>query len=373
MKPVALSQTEPSEWDDLIAASEQGWLFHRHFWIGLETRFGGAECLSFGLRQSGRLVAALPLYCSKIGLGAFTETLVHAGLHRHTGLALAPDLSAGDVAAARSTAMNVIREAAQRCDADRIYLAHQNLAPASLGPAREEIPYWATEHGFALGNSFGPGGIAPGPGLATTVVDQIVPLGDPEEALFARLNEACRRAVRKGQRAGLVASELGRDDRAIEEYWRLAKLSAARTGELLPDPSYYATIRDGLAPDGRCDIVFVSSEGAHVAAAILLREKGACHFLAGVSDPAFLPQRVNDVLHWSAILHARQRGDHHYRLGPYFPSVPREWPIETVTRFKSKFGARDFTIVQGSLFLKPQRYRELAREHVARLCEELSK
>lgn len=373
MTPVPLAEISAADWDAVVAASPQGWVFHRRSWISIETGYGGARCLSFGLMSGGRLVAVQPLYCSQVGLGAFVETLIHTGLHRHTGLALLPGLQPEKIAAARSIAMNAIVQAAGQHDADRIYLAHQNLAPQSLSVERREIPFWVIDYGFELGNSFGPVGIAPAPGLATTVVDQIVDLTQSEEMLFARLEESCRRAIRKGLKAGLQTSDLGTSSNHMDEYWRLANLSAERTGEQLPDRGYYETICAELGPLDVFDVVFVASSGAPVAAAILLRDKGACHFLSGVSDPAHLANRVNDVLHWSAILHAKKKGDAVYRLGPYFPSVPRGWPIETVTRFKSKFGATPWTIVQGSRYLKPERYSQLAQAHVARLCSELAR
>ena len=370
MMAIPITDIEPREWDELVASSPQAWLFHRRSWIALETRFGGAVDLSFGIRVGKNLAAAVPLYCSRLGLGLFVETLLHGGLHRHTGLAFDPRLNPSDVAAVRTVAMNAILKTACDHDVDRIYFAHQNLSPESLSPHRREIPFWVLDYGFALGNSFGPGGVVPGPGLATTVVDQIVDLTRSEDELFAALDESCRRAVRKGLNAGLDAVELGADPHCIEAYWRLANLSAARTGEQLPDVAYYEAIRSEFAPHGEFDAVFVKSGETFVAAAILLRFKRACHFLAGVSDPSYLGHRVNDVLHWSAILHAKRRGDLAYRLGPFFPTSPRGWPIETVTRFKSKFGAQAWTIVQGSRFLRPERYGELAKAHVDLLCSE---
>jgi lipid II:glycine glycyltransferase (peptidoglycan interpeptide bridge formation enzyme) len=214
-------------------------------------------------------------------------------------------------------------------------------------------------------------GIVPGPGLATTIIDQVVELNLSEEELFAGLEESCRRAVRKGLKAGLSAVDLSGDPRCLDEYWRLAVLSAQRTGESLPDRSYYENIRSAFLPRNAFSATFVTLGEEFVAAAILLRDKHACHFFSGVSDPAYLGSRVNDVLHWNAMVYAKQRGDRFYRLGPYFPSLPRDWPVEKVTRFKSKFGARPFSIIQGSKFLKPQRYAKLAQDHVARLCAEL--
>lgn len=370
MKVVAFADIPPRVWNILVNESSDAWVFHRSEWIDLESRFGGAFPLSFGIIDHGSLVALQPLYRSQLGLGPFVETLVHSGLHRHTGLTLAPGLDPAKIAAVKSIAMNTIYAAANSCKADRIYLAQQNLAPTSLSSARCEIPFWVLDYGFELGNNFGPAGLAPGPGLATTVVDQIINLHASEDELFAALNESCRRAIRKGINAGLQAVDLSGAPECIDEYWRLAKLSATRSGENLPGRDYYDAIRAAFLNTGIFTALFIKF-GDHLAAsALLLRDKKACQFFAGVSDPAYLGDRVNDVLHWSIIRHAKKHGDSAYRLGPYFPSVPRGWPIETISRFKSKFGAAPWTIVQGSRYLKPERYRDIAIGHITRLYSE---
>ena len=47
-------------------------------------------------------------------------------------------------------------------------------------------------------------------------------------------------------------------------------------------------------------------------------------------------------------------------------SVDRRWAIAKVSRFKKKFGGRPYTIIQGSLFRHPEKYRAAARGHVGR-------
>ena len=52
----------------------------------------------------------------------------------------------------------------------------------------------------------------------------------------------------------------------------------------------------------------------------------------------------------------RQAGDRIYRLGPFFPEVPREWPIARVSAFKTKFGGRSIPLVYASLYRRPEKY-----------------
>jgi Acetyltransferase (GNAT) domain len=371
MKVLPFSDITAADWDGFCSRSPQAWIFHKAGWIALEAHYSKSENRSFGLVSGDRLVAVMPLLISRLSFGSFVELLVHNGLHRHTGLAFAPDLDATELAAAQRVSVNTILQVAASLDADRIYLAQQNLAPESLSAAREEIPFWIIDHGFQLGNSFGPLGLAPAPGLASTVVDQIVSLARPDDELFGALTKSCRYTVRKAMEEDFHTENLAANESCIDDYYQLALLSAQRTGEAIPDRDYYSTVRDMLLPSGSCSFLFASLNGQKVAAAILLHDKGATYYFSGVSDPSFLAQGVNDLLQWKMLLFAKDRGDQHYRLGPYFPGLPREWPVSKVSRFKSKFGARPWTIVQGSKFLKPERYVKLAQEHVAHLCSEM--
>jgi len=372
MRAVPFKNISKNDWDGLAEASCQAWLFHRHDWITIEEAYAGTENVSFGIMEEDRLTAVAPLYISRLGLGPFIETLVHDGHHRQTGLAMVSGLDAVNRTSIRSTWIKQIESAAHLADADRIHLARQNLAPASLGPEREEIPHFVTENRFQLGQNFGPLGVLPAPGLSTAVADQIVELDAEETQLFMRLKESCRRAVRKAEKAGAEFKDITHEQDPIAIYYKLAQLSAERSGEQLASIDYYRAIHSRFSASGRCSVHLVEIEGCPCAAIILLHDKNGVHFLSGVSDPSFLDRRVNDYLHWSAIRWASRRGFSHYRLGPYFPAVPMGWPIETVSRFKTKFGSRPRSIVQGSRFLKPLRYMDAAQTLIRMLCEQTS-
>src|SRR5262245_41598738 len=209
--------------------------------------------------------------------------------------------------------------------------------------------------------------MVPAPGLATCCADQLVGLAGEEGDLFGALAESCRRAVRKAKAWG-VEFEGGSGDGCIDDYYSLAKLAAKRTGESLPPAAYYEEIWRRFSASGECAVLFARRENRRVAAQMLIVCKGAANFLAGVSDPEYLPMRVNDFLHWPAMLWARKAGCTVYRLGPAFPGLPAEWPIARVSRFKTKFGGRAATVIQGSLFRHPHKYRAGGESHVAALC-----
>jgi len=355
------SSTDSAAWNEAVDASGDGWCFHRHEWIGIESQRFGAENHSIALVQGkDRIVALLPLYRQTLQLGPFAEVLVHTGIHRHTGPAVRNDLPPGAASTARMELVRHAIDRARELDADRIQMNVQNLAPAWRDPGRPEIPSWV-EQGFSLGIGIGPQGLCPAPGTATLCADQIVRLqGKDTDTLFQGLERSCRRAVRKADRAGLTweTSEGSDPIEAAGRYTALAERSARRTGEAISPRGYVEQVLRVLGE--RTRIVFARCQDHDVGGLLLVADRGAVHFLHGVSDPAALEHRPNDFLHWCAIAWAHSRGHHCYRLGPVFPELPDDWPVSRVARFKRKFGASSLPILQGSFFLRPEKYIPLA-------------
>ena len=348
-----------SAWDDIATRSAQAWLFHTFGWIDLEASLTGARDLSFALMSGGSIVAIMPLFFSEVGLGPFTERLLHNALHRQTGLAFAADLSAEVKRQATQSAMAEVLRIAESLDADRIHLAEQNLCAQNVSDQRTEVPSFVMEYGFQPGLAYGPAGFQPFPGGATAVVDQIVDLQASEGALMASLKQGCRRNVRMAIKSGVEVRDVTSADDLLDRYRAIAKKSADRTGEALPAREHIAALFAAFAPD-QLSVLLATHKGQDAGAIVLLHYESRMYFFSGVSDPAFLKVFVNDLLHWEAIRFGIKRGFSHYRLGPVFPTVPRGWPIETVTRFKGKFGAAPYAILQGSLFRHPEKYKPLA-------------
>jgi hypothetical protein len=97
---------------------------------------------------------------------------------------------------------------------------------------------------------------------------------------------------------------------------------------------------------------------------VLAELKGVVHFLHGFSDPEYINLRINDYMHSEAIKWARDQTFSFYRLGPYFPEVPRDWPISQTSWFKKKYANSSVPVRQGSIFLKRDKYMKLAQHTV---------
>lgn len=366
MRLVSFSDVAVEQWNACCDSSSQAWLYHRAEWIGIEAKHFVAENHTFAVMSAERILALQPLYFMEVGLGSWSEKTVHSGFHRHTGLALSPNLRHSEVKAVRSVVMQRIEQVAAKVDADRIQLNVQNLTPESFTLERQEIPFWIHGYGYRLGLNFSPMGVAPFPGMATCCADQVVSLSGEEDQLFGSLDEACRRAIRKAMAAELDVSVVTAcSTETLDSYYQLALASAARTGESLAPKGYFEDLFGTLGRQGKLAIVFVVLNGDYVAAVLLGLDKDAASYLGGISNPDFLHLRVNDFAHWSAIRWAKSAGFSWYRLGPIFPEMPPDWPISKVSRFKAKFGGRSFSVIQGSKFLKPEKYRALTNDPMA--------
>jgi hypothetical protein len=367
MKIAPFRELPSGDWDRTYTSSSQAWLFHSADWVTIEEKFFVGRNLSFALVDRGRVVGIQPLYFSDERSGTSGEKLLHSGIHRHTGLALLDNLPAETIAAARAAAMTQIFAFTEEHQCDRIQLNSHNLTPENRSTQRSEIPFWVRRYGFNLGLAFGPQGLLPAPGMATCNADQIVGIDRDEQTLFAALDQGCRNAVRQAEKNGL-SFRVCAENSAVDAYYDLAHRSAQRTGEVLAPLDYYREIWRRFSPSDRCALLFVR-DGARLAAAVFLAiDKGAASYLAGVSDPELLAKRPNNLLHWLAILWARDRGLALYRFGPVFPEVPADWPIARVSHFKGQFGARSVTVIQGSYFRRPERYLEPAIAHLRELC-----
>jgi hypothetical protein len=353
MRAVPFIDVPADVWNEVASISDEAWLFHRAEWVRIETLFFVEENHSFAIENGGEIVGIQPLYLASASqTGA--ERLLCSGIHRHTGLALVPHLAQRE--AAQNVAMERIFSIAAALDVDRIALNVHNLAPICFTTRRPEIPFWMADYGFHLGLNFGPSGQVPFPGMTAVAADQIVDLRATEQQLFSGVD---RTAIRKGQKSGL-SLRVSHAITELDAYYALAGLSAKRTGEPLPPIDFYRAILAALAPEGHAGFAFASLGTNNVAAIFFLADKRSINYMAGVSDPAHLNASPNDFVHWELMMWAKAQGFERYRLGPIFPEVPASWPIARVSKFKSKFGGRSYTTIQGSLFRHPALYRDAA-------------
>jgi len=368
MRISLISECTPDVWDEFCCASKDAWLFHRWHWVEIERQFACLNDHSFAvLSADGEICAILPLFEYRLGLGSWIEKLLAAGHPRQSGPAFHPKFGKSDLKAAQSAMMRHLFDLAQQIDADRIQLSVQSLAPSWRDARRFDIPFWLRDKRFERGPAYGPNGQLPCPGLSSYALEQIVTLQKPIEVLQNEIDPGCRRAIRKAVSFDLQTSvEHGAS--AVAEFYRLALKSADRTGEQLADIAYYQGIDSVFGPPGRARIIFVRHEGETAAALFIVADKNVMSFLAAASDADKHHLRVNDLIHWNAILWGRDRGLEMYRLGAFLPQIAADTPIGRVTRFKTKFANRQYEAIVASHYRNAKKYHSLGYNYIEHRC-----
>lgn len=182
-----------------------------------------------------------------------------------------------------------------------------------------------------------PMGVAPD---ATIAVD--VRRGDDE--LLASMSRMRRRNVRKalGQP---IAIEPSSD---IALFHRLHIATATRQNFAALSRDYFQAQWDALAPNGAVRMIVASSDGVPLAALWLSNFAGTVTFRAAGWDwQASASLKVNEALHWKAMLWARSHGAHTYDFGgfdrPAAEAIASGEPMPTAfdrthSHFKLGFG-----------------------------------
>jgi hypothetical protein len=360
MRAIPFDEVEPSLWNEICDSSDEAWLFHRHEWIRLEAKRLGAVNLSFAISRNDELVGLVPLLNSALPLGPFNENLYHMGLHRHSGVAISGSSSMLQRAEAERFALTTTISLANNGSADRLQLSVQNAAPRWRPGRPDAIPFWSTSGMVNFGIYSGPNGIMPFPFASTLALDQFYNLSVDPDTPGLGIASSARTAARKALNQGLeVCVEQGH--LALAYVLDLAVKSSTRTGETVHEPTYFHDLLEGSCSEGVTTLLARDKTSKVVGALLIATYKNIAHFLHGYSDPEMLQYRVNDLLHYKAIHWARAAGMEFYRLGPFFPEVPSDWPISRVSRFKLKFANISVPIRQGSVFLQRQKYSDLGK------------
>lgn len=366
MKIIDFDNTPQTDWDNVSANSPEAWFFHSYDWGKIEAEFFTEKPLSFSIYDDrNKCIGICPLYYRKSARG-WTENVLDSGYHRHAGPAFLDDIPAGDRKAAIKICMSRIFDSALAVNADRIILNSHNMAPANTDRRIADIPFWMKDYQFIQGLGMNENGDMSFPGYSTLSADQIVVLDKSEDELFSDLDDDFRKAVRKAIKNGAVVK--GNVQSPVAEYYQIAAESAKRTGETLNPIDYYEKLWNAFAPSGKAKILFIEVQERLTAAILLIIDKGAANFFGGVSLPDSLNLRVNNFMHWEAVLWAKRNGLKYYRLGPIFPELPRSWPVSKVSKFKGDMGGISLPIIQGCKFLNPEKYLDNAAASVKMLC-----
>ena len=177
--------------------------------------------------------------------------------------------------------------------------------PLTNGPVQ---PQWFWEHLTSCARARGWGSIElrGGMGLtdeglaSATFFGHVLHLEGGAAEIWGRLHPSVRRAVRKGERAGVTVA-ISVEPEAVREYYRLHCQTRKRHG-LPPQPfRWFQNLHQHLLSKDLGWIVLARWRGQAVAGAMILQAGRKAIFKFGASDWKYRECRANDLVMWSAI------------------------------------------------------------------------
>jgi CelD/BcsL family acetyltransferase involved in cellulose biosynthesis len=159
-----------------------------------------------------------------------------------------------------------------------------------------------------------------------------IDLSPPVDAVFGRMDSACRRAIRKADKSGVTIEEVG-DPAFAAEFYDQIKEVFVRQGLV---PTYgierVESLLRHLLPTGSLLLLRArDAEGTSIATGIYPAFKDLMFFWGGASRKDFQHNRPNEALHWHAIQYWKARGMTRYDLGGYMD-------------YKKKYGGAEVSI-----------------------------
>jgi CelD/BcsL family acetyltransferase involved in cellulose biosynthesis len=160
-----------------------------------------------------------------------------------------------------------------------------------------------------------------------------VDLGASEEEIFGRMSSACRRAIRKSEKIGVVVEEAEEESFADEYYAQLEDVFAKQGLRPTYDVTRVRELITAVHPTGRLLLLRARSpEGDRIATGIFPALGKTAYFWGGASWREHQVLRPNEAIFWNAMRYWKARGvttldmggggEYKRKYGPTELSVP---------------------------------------------------
>jgi peptidoglycan pentaglycine glycine transferase (the first glycine) len=181
----------------------------------------------------------------------------------------------------------------------------------------------------------------------------VLDISKSSEQLFSDMKPETRYNIGKAKKNGVVIksnhqqSAISNDEKNnyVEEFLRLTKEMAERKGFVPHDEVYYRKMAEAL-PSEMFKIYVAAFDGETIAAAIVSYFGKFATYLHGASGNDHRKVKAPHLLHWQAILDAKERGCESYDFGGVKTSSYRTiTDMKGVTQFKLGFSAKTAPVV----------------------------
>lgn len=332
-----IAEIGEAEWDTLVRASPDGWVFSLHGWQAIVTgvaEWGFVE-RGFGLREGKRLLAVVPLHYRPTH--GFTASSGWGG----SGPILAPDLEPQHRERVLRAALDHALDLARADGASVVEMSGSPVTRASLDSRWGVNPFEL--HGFD----------------DRSLLSQVIDLSQPEEALWAGLAQSARQAVRKAEKAGYRAAKVNWADH-VDAYYSCHVETYGRTG-VSPHPrAYFEGIARQTAPKGASVLLAaVTAQGEPHAFHNDARLGAGATYHTGCSRNVGRGAGLDYLLMWEAIRDAKALGFGWYDCGWVFPGS-QDAKQKGLTLFKTRFGGEPHRAFRGAFRLPAREARTRA-------------
>lgn len=286
------------DWSSLDAFSDRN-LFQRRHWLEFIRTFTGGEIVVAALQDQGCIVG----YFSGILFKKFGVPILGSPFRGWTTGYMGFNLEPG-----------IPRAKALAC--------LERFAFKELGAWHLEVTdrHLGRDEGIELGF------------VPRTMEGYLTDLSQSEDRLFANMSSACRRAVRKSEKEGVVVEEAPPEGFAAEYYRHLQDVFAKQGMTPTYGLDRVRTLIDLVHPSG--DLLLVRArrkDGLGIASAIYPGFNRMSLFWGNGSLRQYQKLRPNEALHWFAMRHWKARGITEHDWGG-------------AATYKAKYGVEAFTV-----------------------------
>lgn len=327
-----------ASWDELVAHSDDGWLYALAQWQRSLARvpMWNFQDRSFAARDGGRLVAVMPLQLTHDGRLCSTAM-------GPSGPVLAAGLSDADRTDVLEALFQEVRRIAERSDASTIEMFVSPLSQTSLRGDRKTHPL--ARFGFKDVSTH------------TWLLD----LSPTVEALARALSENARRMIREARGLGYTIRGLrSRED--MDVYYEVHSETYHRTGVHPHPKEYFLEIYEEFTRPGLSKI-WVAEDGSGRVAGffnVAVYKRKALYWTSCCRNEHYR-NGVYYLLMWSAIEGAKADGCDVFECGEAFPDAAPGSKERGLSDFKRKFGGQLRPFFKGKIVLKAPPVPPLAK------------